>query len=110
MIETLKDIATALILAGVCAVGAWLLRARRQAVLALTADLIQKAEQAVNGSGLGAEKKALVIAQLQAMGVRVDAWLDSKIDSIVAWLNQKSAWYASAAAGAIRNAAEIAAD
>jgi hypothetical protein len=98
--ETLKDIAAALILAGVCAIGAWLLRARRQAVLALTAELIQKAEQAISGSGLGAEKKALVIAQLEAAGVKANAWLDGEIDSIVAWLNRKSAWYANCAVGA----------
>ena len=93
MIEILKDVAIALTLAGVCAIGAWLLKTRKQQVLAITAELIQKAEQKVQGSGLGPEKKALVISQLEAMGIRVTAWLDIEIDNIVAWLNEKGAWY-----------------
>ncbi|NCB51325.1 MAG: hypothetical protein EOM54_05525 [Clostridia bacterium] len=93
MIEILKDAAIALILAGVCAIGAWLLKTRKQQILAITADLIQKAEQAVSGSGLGQEKKALVISQLEAMGIRVTDLLAKEIDNIVAWLNEKGAWY-----------------
>ena len=41
---------------------------------------------------MGAEKKAKVIAQLQAMGIKVDAWLDTEIDTIVAYLNAKAGW------------------
>jgi len=104
MIELLKDAGIALTLAGVCAIGAWLLKNRKQQILAITADLIQKAEQAVQGSGLGAEKKALVISQLEAMGIRVTAWLDAEIDGIVAWLNEKGAWYAGKAKSAAENA------
>jgi hypothetical protein len=106
MLEILKDIATALIFAGVCAIGAWQLRTRKQQILAITEDLIQKAELAICGSGLGAEKKALVVAQLEAMGIHATAWLDKEIDSIVAWLNTKSAWYADSANDTIRCASE----
>lgn len=101
MLDILKDIIIALILAGVCAIGAWLLKTRKQQILAIVTDLIQKAEQALQGSGLGAEKKAMVIAQLEAMGIKVTAWIDTEIDAIVFWLNMKGAWYAGEAKGAI---------
>ena len=43
---------------------------------------------------LGADKKALVIAQLQAAGIKVTSWLDHQIDVIVATLNKTGAWLA----------------
>lgn len=36
-----------------------------------------KAESTIQGSGMGADKKALVIAQLQAAGIKVTSWLDT---------------------------------
>jgi len=87
-----------LVLAGMCAILATVLTARKQAILALVQDLVQRAEKAVDGSGMGAEKKKLVIAQLEAAGVRMTAWLSKAIDSIVAELNKKDAWYAHLAA------------
>ena len=39
-------------------------------------------------------KKALVIAQLQAAGIKVTSWLDHQIDVIVATLNKTGAWLA----------------
>lgn len=106
MVEILKDVAIALILAGIFAISAWLLKTRKQQILAIMADLIQKAEEAVRGSGLGQEKKALVISQLEAMGIRVTDRLDAEIDNIVAWLNEKGAWYI----GHAKTTAESAAD
>ena len=87
-----------LVLAGICAILATALTARKQAILALVQDLVQRAEKAVDGSSMGAEKKKLVIAQLEAAGVRMTAWLSKAIDSIVAELNKKDAWYAHLAA------------
>ena len=78
-----------LVLAGMCAILATVLAARKQAILALVQDLVQRAEKAVDGSDMGAEKKKLVIAQLEAAGVRMTAWLSRAIDSIVAELNKK---------------------
>ncbi len=98
MLDSLKDIAIALTLAGLCALTAWMLRTRKQQILATVTELIQEAENAVQGSGLGADKKAKVIAQLEAMGIRVTSWLDRQIDKIVARLNEKSAWLANDAA------------
>jgi hypothetical protein len=93
MSETIKDILLALILALVCGIGAGLLKGYKKSILATVASLVQKAENAVQGSGMGAEKKKLVIAQLEAAGVKVNAWLDKAIDDIVAQLNEKNAWF-----------------
>ncbi len=97
MIDVLKDILLALILAMVCAIGAYLLRARKQQILTVVTDLIQKAEDAIRGSDMGEEKKKVVIAQLQAMGIKVTSWLDKQIDIIVDYLNKKGAWLAGSA-------------
>jgi len=66
-------------------------------ILTYAEDLIQKAESTVQGSGLGAEKKAMVVAQLEAIGVSVNSWLSTQIDAIVTALNTKGAWLASEA-------------
>lgn len=92
MLEYVQDLCLALILAGVCAIAAYLLRTKKQQILAILADLIQKAEQAVQGSKMGTEKKALVIAQLEAMGITVRDWMSRAIDEIVALLNARKAW------------------
>lgn len=94
MTEVIKDILTALIFAGVCAIGAYILKMRKQEILSIVTDLIQKAESAVTGSGMGEEKKAKVIAQLEAMGIKVNSWLSNEIDIIVKYLNEKSGWFA----------------
>ena len=77
-----------------CFILAVLVRGNRQAVLQFATDLINKAEVAIQGSGMGADKKALVIAQLQAAGITVSSWLDNQIDVIVASLNSTGAWLA----------------
>ena len=94
MWDVIKEILTALIFAGVCAIGAYILKLRKQELLATVTDLIQKAETAITGSGMGAEKKAKVIAQLEAMGIKVNSWISSEIDIIVEYLNEKSGWFA----------------
>ena len=92
MLEVIKDLVLLLILAGVCVIGAYILKAKKQEIRKIAKDLIQKAEVTITGSGMGAEKKAKVIAQLQAMGIKVDTWLDTEIDAIVAYLNAKAGW------------------
>jgi hypothetical protein len=106
MFDVLKDIATALILAGVCAIAAVILKAQKQQILATVTDLIQKAETTITGSGMGAEKKAKVVTQLEAMGVKVNAWLSNEIDAIVKYLNEKSGWFADEAADTAKDAVE----
>ena len=73
---------------------ATLLRNHKASVLQYTAQLIQSVEQAIQGSNMGAAKKALVIAQLRAAGIEVNAWLSAAIDKIVAQLNAHGAWLA----------------
>ena len=77
-----------------CFILAILLKSHRQFVLQYATDLINKAEGAIQGSGMGADKKALVIAQLQAAGITVSSWLDNQIDVIVESLNSTGAWLA----------------
>lgn len=87
-----------IILTGILALGciimALLLRDHKAAILQYAAQLVQGAEQAIQGSGMGAAKKALVLAQLRAAGIQVNAWLSAAIDSIVEQLNAHGAWLA----------------
>ena len=108
MWDVIKEILTALIFAGVCAIGAYILKLRKQELLATVTDLIQKAENAITGSGMGAEKKAKVIAQLEAMGIKVNSWLSAEIDIIVKYLNEKSGWFADEATNTAEAAIDIA--
>ena len=80
------------ILALGCIILSLLLRNHKSSVLQYAAQLIQGAEQTIQGSNMGAAKKALVIAQLQAADIRVNAWLSAAIDSIVEQLNAHGAW------------------
>lgn len=82
------------ILALGCIILALLLRDHKAAVLQYAAQLVQSAEQAIQGSGMGAAKKELVLAQLEAAGIRVSVWLSAAIDKIVDHLNANGAWLA----------------
>ncbi|WP_148228051.1 hypothetical protein [Syntrophobotulus glycolicus] len=95
--ETLQEVAVYFILALVCGIGAWLLKTKKEQLLKTIADLCQKAEEAVQGSGLGAEKKAKVIAYLEAAGVSVTDTVSNLIDEVVEKLNKKSGWLVSSA-------------
>jgi len=90
--EYIKEILIMLLLALGCMLLAGVLKARKQYILGLVSNLVQKVEKSVQGSGMGAEKKRLVIAQLEAMNIKVTVWLSQAIDEIVAQLNEKRAW------------------
>lgn len=94
MFDKIQDILLTLILAIVCGTFAWLAKTNKQRILTQVTDLVQKAEKAVQGTNMGTEKKALVVAQLEAAGVSVNSWLSSQIDTIVSTLNSKGAWLA----------------
>ena len=81
-----------LIVAGVCALIAVTLKTKKQNILALVQGYIKMAEAAVQGSGMGGEKKKLVCAWLEAAGVRVNTGLSAAIDNIVKELNDREAW------------------
>ena len=70
---------------------AFLLSASKQKVRQLISELVQKMEDAVQGSNMGAVKKERV-AQLRTMGVHVTQWVEDTIDAIVAELNKSKAW------------------
>ena len=46
---------------------------------------------------MGAAKKALVLAQLEAAGIHINTWLSAAIDKMVQHLNDTGAWLASQA-------------
>ena len=69
-----------------------LLTDHRQQINATITGLIQQAENAVQGSKMGQARKAAVMAQLEAMGIKADVWVDETIDAIVAELNDKKGW------------------
>lgn len=106
MLEYLKEILLLCVFAGVCALLSYVVREYKQRILSVAADLIQKAEVAVQGSSMGATKKAKVIAQLEAQGIKVNAWLSDQIDNIVKMLNAKSAWLTSQATTVAKDALE----
>lgn len=82
------------ILALGCIIMALLLRDQKAAILQYAAQLVQSAERAIQGSGMGAAKKALVLAQLEAAGIQVNTWLSVAIDKMVQHLNSSGAWLA----------------
>lgn len=92
MIDKLQSLALTLILAILCGTLGWLVKTNKQRILEYTSQLIQKAEKAVQGTKMGAERKAIVVAQLEAAGISVNSWLSSQIDAIVETLNSKGAW------------------
>lgn len=105
MVETLQNLALALVLALACGILAVLLKNGKQTMLAKITALAQKAETMISGSGLGSKKKAWVVTQLEAAGVTVTAALSKAIDSVVAALNEKSGWYTETATAAATQAA-----
>ncbi|MEA4947043.1 MAG: hypothetical protein VB058_05720 [Oscillospiraceae bacterium] len=92
MKEHIMELLEMLIFAGVCAIIAVTVKAKKESILALTQNYIKKAEIAVQGSNMGAEKKKLVCTWLEAAGVKVNTWLSTAIDKIVKKLNESEAW------------------
>lgn len=108
MAENVQSVLMFLVLTSLCVCASWLLKTRKQQIRTIATDLIQKAEETVSGSGMGAEKKQKVIAQLEAMGITVDDWLDKEIDNIVATLNEKSGWLVAKAFDSAKEAIDAA--
>lgn len=80
------------LLVALCFIATVALKTYKQAIMTKATELVQKVESAVQGSGLGPKKKALVIAQLEAAGIKVNKWLDKFIDLAVLRLNETKAW------------------
>lgn len=92
MKEQFFEIAEMLLLAGMLAILAVVLKAKKETLLTLVQNYVKKAEEAVQGSGMGAEKKRLVIAWLETSGVKITGYLSKAIDDVVKGLNEKKAW------------------
>jgi len=90
--EAIKDVIIFLAIAAICGLLAAFLKSRKNKILTYTEYLIQWAETQIEGSGMGEEKKALVIARLKEDGIHITKWLDKAIDSTVAFLNKTSGW------------------
>lgn len=105
--DTLKDMITFFIIAAILGLVATWLRSRKKAILKKTETLILWAETQIRGSGMGVEKKALVIAKLKEDGVSVTKWLSKAIDNTVAFLNSTSGWIKESAdvEGTVKNLA-----
>ena len=67
----MKDFVQILALAMLVYIAATSLRMYKQNLLEMVSGLVNRAEEAIQGSGMGAEKKAIVIAQLEAAGIRL---------------------------------------
>lgn len=104
--EQISEILIKLAFAGVCAILAVVLKMYKDNILETVTRLVQEAESTIQGSGLGDEKKAKVVAQLQAMGVSVNKWLYTKIDEIVAYLNEKGGWLVSSTSDSVTEGVE----
>jgi len=88
------NIAYLAVFALICFLGAFGLTVYRTFILRIATDLVNRVEEVVAGSNMGPVKKAIVTAQLEAMGIRMSAWLSRGIDEIVDKLNATGAWLA----------------
>lgn len=71
-------------------IGGYLIEKYGKQVLKNTVNsLVQMAEVAVEGSGLGEAKKEWVIKQLEATGIKVNKKVDKLIDDLVEIMNKK---------------------
>lgn len=93
--ENIFEIVMPVLCALACLILAALLEGNRGRILQYTAQLINQVEETVQGSGMGAEKKVLVMAQLEAAGIHVNTWLATWIDETVDYLNANGAWLTS---------------
>ena len=69
--------------------GVFLLMYFKRILPAIVNGLVQQAEEKIQGSKLGAEKKAWVIAQLKAIGINGTAYISKLIDELVAIMNKQ---------------------
>jgi hypothetical protein len=92
LLDKFLDIAILLVIAAACIWIANFLVSRKIGIITTINELVQKAENAIQGSKMGAERKAWVLAQLEDKGIIVTAWVSRAIDISVAWLNKTAGW------------------
>lgn len=104
MLEVIKSIAVELAFAGMLGIAAWLLKNRKNQLIAYINSLILMAEEGIKGSGLGVQKKEWVLTQLEIIGTKVTPTVDALIDELVAIMNDKQSSLTSAAEQAATDA------
>lgn len=102
----MKDLLLSILAVVISGAVAWLIKLAYTLVKAKIAELIQEAEKAIQGSGLGSAKKAWVIAQLKLIGIGVNTFIDNIIDDIVREINKKNLWYTESANEALKAASK----
>lgn len=85
MKELFIELGMALLLSG----GMVLLVYFKKVLPAIVNGFIQQAEDRVKKSKMGAEKKEWVIAQLNAAGIKVTAYVNALIEQLVKVMNDK---------------------
>lgn len=90
--ELFQNVLISFVLGIVMAILAYLLREHKQRIINTTEAFIQEAEGAVEGLNMGEEKKKMVVARLEACGIKVTKWLSATIDCLVEELNTNGAW------------------
>lgn len=97
MLQTIEGILITALCGLACYFGAKIIKNNKQNLINTITTLVQNAETAIQGTGMGAEKKAKVIATLEAMGIEVTVAVSAMIDSAVNYLNAKSAFFTATA-------------
>lgn len=114
MDETIMKLLTDLAIIAILSIIIWFVKNKMKALLTSTVNnLIYWAEEKIQGSKMGAVRKAWVIAKLEEAGIKVTASISKLIDALVTIMNVKkealeaeAASTASAAVNAVIEAAE----
>jgi hypothetical protein len=90
MNELLIERGLELLAVGAVAIAIYFLKNYAKTIVrAIVNAFVQQAEEKIQGSKLGAEKKKWVIAQLKAAGVKIDYKISLLIDELVAIMNKQ---------------------
>jgi len=90
--EEIKVYLIGALIAAACGIGALILVQQKNNILKAISDAILAVENEVTKSGMGEDKKKIVIARLEVIGIKLNFWVNAKIDWIVAKLNESKAW------------------
>lgn len=106
IIQNLTTSLIYLIFIALVSIAGILIKNNRQTVKTKILELVQTIEGQIQGTGLGPEKKALLIKQLDAAGITVTTWVDKQIDNIVDYLNTTKGWLVTKATETVTSTTE----
>ena len=88
--EKFQMLMSDLAIVGVISIALWLLRTKKQTLVAIVNNLIQLAEVSITGSTkLGEEKKKWVLQQLEILGYSATDSVSKLIEDLVKTMNDK---------------------